>query len=515
MTCRGPADFPCTPFASSRVCPAARGMVSCVQRTRRVSLFPPHRPAGRGVMFEPSGVLPPTVAAARPRVSLHRLTTYEPAAVDRALRAVLAPLGGMSAFVAPGARVVLKPNLLMPSAPERAICTHPEIVRAVARLAREAGAALVEATDSPGVGTATRCTRRLGLGDGDLVTVMDAGDGTDVAPPGAPFHRVRLIARLLAADLVINLPKAKTHGQMVMTAAVKNSFGAVVGMEKAQWHFRAGRSPEDFARLLVHVHGVVAPRLSILDAVVGMEGNGPSAGDPRPLGVLVASADAHALDAVLAQIWGLAPQQVFTLAVATRPRPDPPVRPDRDRRRAPRRPASPPGLAAGAARPTARLWRPAVALGPPGAADDPPSRDRPRRVHRLRRVRPRVRGPRHRAQSRRRRARAACGHRSGAMHRLLLLPRDVSRGGDPGVGGSRRAFVPLRDALRRAAAPPRGARFPLDSGGGLAACSGTSRPPRAAASGPRVLPGCGAVALGRPECAHPSSRFTPTHDRQP
>jgi len=252
----------------------------------------------------------------RPRVVVHRLTTYEPAAVDRAVRAVLEPLGGIGAFVTPGARVVLKPNLLMPSAPERAICTNPEIIRAVARLAREAGAATVEATDSPGMGTATRCARRLGLGAGDLLPVKDAGEGTDVAPPGAPFHRVRLIAGLLDADLVINLPKAKTHGQMVMTAAVKNSFGAVVGMEKAQWHFRAGRNPEDFARLLVHVHTVVAPRLSILDAVVGMEGNGPSAGDPRALGLLLASTDAHALDAVLARIWGLEPHQVFTLAVA-------------------------------------------------------------------------------------------------------------------------------------------------------------------------------------------------------
>jgi uncharacterized protein (DUF362 family)/Pyruvate/2-oxoacid:ferredoxin oxidoreductase delta subunit len=222
----------------------------------------------------------------------------------------------MSAFVAPGARVVLKPSLLMPSAPERAICTHPEIIRAAARLAREAGAAVVEVTDSPGMGTAIRCARRLGLADGDLLTVKEAGEGTDVAPPGAPFHRVRLSARLLDADLVINLPKAKTHGQMVMTAAVKNTFGAVVGMEKAQWHFRVGRNAEDFARLLVHIHGLVAPRLSILDAVVGMEGNGPSAGDPRPLGFLVASADAHALDAVLARMWGLASHQVPTLAAA-------------------------------------------------------------------------------------------------------------------------------------------------------------------------------------------------------
>jgi uncharacterized protein (DUF362 family)/NAD-dependent dihydropyrimidine dehydrogenase PreA subunit len=251
-----------------------------------------------------------------PRVSIQPLTNYEPTAVDRAVRSLLAPLGGMGAFVTPGARVVLKPNLLMPSAPERAICTHPEVIRAVARLARQAGASLVEATDSPGVGTASRCARRLGLKDDDLLTVRDADEGVDVAPQGAAFHRLKLIRRLLDVDVVINLPKAKTHGQMVLTGAVKNTFGAVVGMEKAQWHFRAGKSSADFARLLLHVHALIAPRLSILDAVVGMEGNGPSAGDPRVLGCLMASTNAHALDAVLARIWSLDFHQVFTLAAA-------------------------------------------------------------------------------------------------------------------------------------------------------------------------------------------------------
>jgi uncharacterized protein (DUF362 family)/NAD-dependent dihydropyrimidine dehydrogenase PreA subunit len=251
-----------------------------------------------------------------PRVSLVRLANYEPAVVDRALRELLEPLGGMATFIPAGARLALKPNLLLPSAPERAICTHPEIIRAVAHLARECGAAEVVATDSPGMGTARRAARRLALADSDLLVVRDADDGIDVSPPEAPFHRVRLIRRLLESDVVLNLPKAKTHGQMVMTAAVKNSFGAVVGMEKPQWHFRAGRSPEDFARLLLHVHALVKPRLSILDGVVGMEGNGPSGGDPRPLGLLMASANAHALDAVLAGIWGLDSRHVPTLAVA-------------------------------------------------------------------------------------------------------------------------------------------------------------------------------------------------------
>lgn len=251
-----------------------------------------------------------------PKVSITRLTSYEPTAVDRALRDLLEPLGGMKAYVAPGARVVLKPNFLVPTAAARAVCTHPEIIRAVARLVRECGASAVLVTDSPAVGTARRAARRLGLGEAEPFSVADADDGIDVAPPGAAFHRLKLSRRLRDADLVISLPKAKTHGQMVMTGAVKNSFGAVVGMEKAQWHFRAGKRPADFARLLLHVHALVAPRLSILDAVIGMEGNGPSAGVPRPLGLLIASTNAHALDAVLARIFGLEPRRVFTLAAA-------------------------------------------------------------------------------------------------------------------------------------------------------------------------------------------------------
>jgi uncharacterized protein (DUF362 family)/NAD-dependent dihydropyrimidine dehydrogenase PreA subunit len=251
-----------------------------------------------------------------PRVSLVRLGSYQPAAVREAVEAVLQPLGGMGAFVRPGTAVVLKPNFLLPSAPERAVCTHPEILRAVAHLALSAGAAAVEATDSPGVGTATRCARRLGLSAADPLTVLDADEGVEAAPPGASFHRLRLIRRLREAELVINLPKAKTHGQMVMTGAVKNGFGAVLGMEKPQWHFRAGKRPEDFARLLLHIHALIGPRLSLLDAVVGMEGNGPSGGTARPLGFLAASTDAHALDAVLARVFGLDPEQVFTLAAA-------------------------------------------------------------------------------------------------------------------------------------------------------------------------------------------------------
>jgi uncharacterized protein (DUF362 family)/NAD-dependent dihydropyrimidine dehydrogenase PreA subunit len=250
------------------------------------------------------------------RVAIARLDDYAPAAVARALRDVLEPLGGARAFVAEGARVVLKPNLLWASAPDRAVCTHPEVIRQAARLARENGAAEVVVSDSPGMGSARRCARRLGLEECGDFAIADADDGVDVSIPGSPFQRLTLSRRMREADLLFNLPKAKTHGQMVLTGAVKNTFGAVTGYEKAQWHYRAGRDPRAFARLLVHIHELLAPRLHVLDAVVGMEGNGPGGGAPRRLGCLVAATDGHALDAVLCRILDVDPASVYTLAAA-------------------------------------------------------------------------------------------------------------------------------------------------------------------------------------------------------
>ncbi len=250
------------------------------------------------------------------RVSAARLDTYNRAEVDSAVARVLEPLGGLGAFIKPGAPVVLKPNFLAPRAVDRAVCTHPEIIRAVARLARRTGSEEVIVTDSPAISTARRCAKRLGLVDDELLKIENADDGIDVASPGADFRHLKLSKRVVETDALINLCKAKTHGKTVITAAVKNIFGAVVGMEKAQWHLRIGTESYPFAQMLVHIHSVVAPCLNILDAVIGMEGNGPGSGDPRPLGFILASDNAHALDAVFCSILGLGPKDVHTLAVA-------------------------------------------------------------------------------------------------------------------------------------------------------------------------------------------------------
>ncbi|MCC8190771.1 MAG: DUF362 domain-containing protein, partial [Planctomycetes bacterium] len=130
------------------------------------------------------------------------------------------------------------------------------------------------------------------------------------------FVKLEVAAELLDADVIINLPKMKTHGQMLMSLAVKNMFGAVPGPRKLQWHYRAGRDRLLFARALNDIALTVRPALSLLDAVVGMDGLGPTAGRARPVGFLAASADPWALDAAVMDVLGLARSRLFTLASA-------------------------------------------------------------------------------------------------------------------------------------------------------------------------------------------------------
>ena len=270
-----------------------------------------HRHQGTPPIF-----MPDTVNPANTIVSIARLNNYDPVAVEEALVKLLAPLGGMEAFVGHGDRAVLKPNFLFARPRQSAVCTDPEIIRSVARATAAAGASTVTVTDSPGVGTARRCARQLGLLDNESFDVVNVDKESGITPKGTEYHQLFLSRQMVEADALINLSKAKTHGQMLITAAVKNTFGAVIGLEKAQWHYRSGKDPMDFARLIVHIHCAIEPRLNILEAVIGMEGNGPGSGDPRRLGFLMASTNAHALDHTLCRILEIDPNTVPTLAVA-------------------------------------------------------------------------------------------------------------------------------------------------------------------------------------------------------
>ena len=239
-------------------------------------------------------------------VTIEKCPTYEPDTVTAALERVLAPLGGMAAFVRPGERVLLKPNMLSAKPPERAVTTHPGVLRAVI-LAVQAAGATVLVGDSPGIGGQRRVAERSGM----LAVIEETGaeyapfeETAEVAGSGT-FKRFQLARPYLEADRVINLPKLKTHEMMTMTCAVKNLFGAVVGTAKAGWHLKAGADRDLFARMLLEIYQLRPPDLTIVDAVLAMEGNGPGSGDPRQVGLLLAGANPVAVDVIAAEVAGI------------------------------------------------------------------------------------------------------------------------------------------------------------------------------------------------------------------
>jgi len=214
-------------------------------------------------------------------------------------------LGGMRAFVKQGDRVLIKPNLLKAASPEAAVTTHPEIVRAVIRLVREAGGeALVG--DSPGLGDLRKVCEKAGILDvvnEEGASLVELDDAVAIKSTGR-FHRFEVARWAIEADAIINLPKLKTHGMTTLTGAVKNLFGCVPGKRKVQWHFNTGVNHDAFARMLVELYALLKPRLTVMDAIVGMEGNGPGSGDPRRIGLVLAGQDAVAMDVVSARIVG-------------------------------------------------------------------------------------------------------------------------------------------------------------------------------------------------------------------
>lgn len=242
--------------------------------------------------------------------------------IESALRVGLQELGGMSKFVKPGQRVLLKVNLLMKKRPEEAVTTHPTVVEAAVRLVQEAGGIPIIG-DSPG-GPYTQSAlnsiyTRSGLRDvaerTGAILNEDFGQSVVSHPEGRISKSLTLTKSVTEADVVFTLSKLKTHGMMTFTGAVKNMFGAIPGLLKAEYHFKMA-STKDFANLLVDIVTYVKPALSIMDGIVGMEGDGPSAGRPRNVGALLVSEDPFALDVVATNLIGLKPEKVPTIMAA-------------------------------------------------------------------------------------------------------------------------------------------------------------------------------------------------------
>ena len=247
---------------------------------------------------------------------------YDAAGVDSAIRTVFGHFGGIGRFVRPGSRVLLKVNLVAGHPPERRVTTDPEIVRAVARQVLSAGGRPFIA-DSPGIDAFVPAAERAGFMDVARELGIPCVELTDPVPlppaPDALFRRIEVSRLVLEADTVINLPKMKTHGQMLLTLGVKNLCGCIVGRRKASWHYDVGLSRERFAGLLLDLWAGIAPALTILDGIVGMDGAGPTSGRPFPYGIVAAAEDALALDFQLCRMMG-ASLEDFPLWLAAKKR---------------------------------------------------------------------------------------------------------------------------------------------------------------------------------------------------
>ena len=245
---------------------------------------------------------------------------YDLSLCREALEAVLSALGGLD-WVRPGMKIGIKANLVSFLKPEAAATTHPTLLCALTSLLKEGGAEVIIG-DSPGglysAAFLAPVYHATGMREAEKHGAklnQDFSQKTAEFPQAMVAKSFQYTAWLDGCDEIINFCKLKTHGMMAMSSAAKNLFGTIPGTLKAEYHFKYS-DPADFARMLVDLNEYWKPKLNIVDAVVGMEGNGPTAGTPRPIGAVLAGTNPHKVDLACAAILGIPRSEVPTLEAA-------------------------------------------------------------------------------------------------------------------------------------------------------------------------------------------------------
>lgn len=249
------------------------------------------------------------------KVSLVKLKDYKSENVNSAVRKSLGLLGGLENILKPRTKVFVKINHLSPaSPPERAIITHPDFTKEVLRFLKEVDLKITvgddiqsEQKDGFIVSGYRQLCDELGV---RLVNLKEMGF-KEVHCRGQVLKKIYISPLLLESDYILNLPKLKTHSFSIFTGAIKNMFGIIPYGLRLKYHRQYARN-EIFSQMLVDIFSCAPPHLNIMDAVVAMEGEGPSAGNPITLGLIIASEDAVALDAVASKIAGFNPMDIYT-----------------------------------------------------------------------------------------------------------------------------------------------------------------------------------------------------------
>ena len=257
-------------------------------------------------------------------VALAKCDDYGRVEVCKAVARAIGQLGGIGVFVAPGQKVLVKFNLLNGSAPEKCVTTHPEVVYAVAKILKEHGCAVVLG-DSPGSGSLyTEASLRKAYAASGYAKVAeelgvtlnyDTSHQEISAPASQTMKRFPIITPALDADAIVVVSKAKTHSLTYLSGAAKNLFGVIPGLEKPAYHAKLP-APADFSRMIVDLNQLVKPKLQIMDAIIGMEGDGPMGGTPRKIGAVLASGDYSAIDVATCRLMSIDPLKVGTIKTA-------------------------------------------------------------------------------------------------------------------------------------------------------------------------------------------------------
>jgi len=250
-------------------------------------------------------------------VTLTRCSDYSRPKIAEAIERQFKLLGGLERFVRPGDKVLLKPNCIAPRSRRHATQTDPAVILETARLLRDFGAKPFVG-DSPAWSNIFDCVKALKLKEPlkELSVPVKQLDKPKKCRIGAKNTSIGISSVALDADVIINLPKFKSHQQLVATFAVKNMFGCVAGKRKALWHFAKGKNADDFCELLIDVYRFLNPALAMIDAVTAMDGPGPIRGRARPLGWLIGGTDPIACETICAKLVGIEPENVPIIKTA-------------------------------------------------------------------------------------------------------------------------------------------------------------------------------------------------------
>ena len=256
-------------------------------------------------------------------VSIVKCDDYEFNNVKRAVYEALDEIDNIKLKIIKGSRILIKTNLLMKKNPEDAVTTHPAVVEAIVRYLQDIGCKVIIG-DSPGgpftewnLKSVYKAAGMLGVAERTGCELNFDTSVLEISNPDTKrLKSMQIIKIAKEVDFVVSAAKLKTHGMMTYTGAVKNLFGVIPGLVKADYHLRLNNT-DNFADHLVDICETVRPVFSIIDGIDGMEGDGPSAGEKRHAGLIMASESPYALDTAASSIVGIEPMTVPTIRAAS------------------------------------------------------------------------------------------------------------------------------------------------------------------------------------------------------